>query len=112
MFGNDGCGNNSDLPRLLSDLTSKVVIGVSAGFAFTACVTKAGEVFAWGKGEYGKLGHGDENNQKTPKRVEALISVEAKQISCVWYHTAVCTEDGRVYTFGLGRYGQVGHGDE
>ena len=62
-----------------------------------ACVTKAGDVFTWGNGSYGKLGHGDERHQNTPKRVEALIGAKAKQVSCGSYHTAVCIEDDRVH---------------
>ena len=38
---------------------------------------------------YGKLGHGDESDQDTPKRIEALIGVKAKQIACRKNHTAV-----------------------
>jgi hypothetical protein len=69
-------------------------------------------VFTWGKGLYGKLGHGDANDQQqTPKRVEALVGVKAIQVSCGGAHTAVCTEDGHMHTFGLGKEGQLGHGD-
>ena len=102
-WGDHGCGLNDVLPRLLPDLRSKDVICVSAGKRFTACVTKAGEVFTWGEGQCGKLGHGDRNtsNQKIPNRVEVLIGVKARQISCGWNHT-FCTEDGRVYAFGRG----------
>ena len=78
----------------------------------TACITKAGEVFTWGLGGYGKLGHGDETDQQTPKRVEAPVEVNAKEVSCGGSNTAICTEDGHVYTFGRGEHGQLGHGDK
>ena len=69
-------------------------------------------MFTWGDGYRGKLGHaGDETDQKTPKRVEALVGVKAKELSCGYDHIAVCTEDGHMYTFGWGEYGQLGHGD-
>ena len=58
-------------PRVLEDLSSKGVLSVSANAYHTAFVTKTGEVFTWGYGDYGKLGHGDGNDQETPKRVEA-----------------------------------------
>jgi hypothetical protein len=69
-------------------------------------------VFTWGTGKYGRLGHGDETHQQTPKRVEALVGVKAKQVSCGIYHTAVCTEDGHMHTLGCGKEGQLGHGDK
>ena len=110
-FGKDGSAFVDLLPRRLLDLSSKVVICVSAGFFSTACVTKAGEVFTWGKGYCGKLGHGDESDQQTPKRVEALFGVKIIQVACGMNHTAVCSEDGHVYTFGRGEDGELGHGD-
>ena len=70
-------------------------------------MTKAGDVYTWGNGNDDKLGHGDESDQETPKRIEALIGVKAKQVSCGFIHIAVCTENGTVYTFGMGRYGKV-----
>ena len=74
------------------------------------CVTKDDEVFTWGRGKYGNLGHGDVICQQSPKRVEALVGVNAREVSsCGLYHTAVCTEDGHLYTFGDGEYGQLGH---
>jgi len=95
--------------RLLQDLSSKVVVSVSANGVHTACVTKDGELFTWGNGEYGKLGHGDENDQHAPKRVEALVGKKVAMVSCGWHHTAVCTKNGRMHTFGKGEQGQLGH---
>jgi alpha-tubulin suppressor-like RCC1 family protein len=108
-----GHGTNVLKPRHLHDFSSKGVVSVSANEYDTACVTKAGEVFTWGSyGYYDRFGHGDERNQQTPKRVEALVGVIATMVSCGRNHTVVCTEDGHVYTFGEGFRGQLGHGDK
>jgi alpha-tubulin suppressor-like RCC1 family protein len=40
------------LPRLLEDLSSKGVVSVSANRSHTVCVTKDGELFTWGAGEW------------------------------------------------------------
>jgi RCC1 and BTB domain-containing protein len=99
-------------PRPLQDLTFNGIIGVNAQDTITMCVTKAGEVYTWGNGWNGKLGHGYERYyQKTPKRIEALIGMGVKQVACGFCPTTVFTEDGLVYTFGNGKYGQLGHGD-
>ena len=33
----------------------------------------SGELYSWGKGRYGRLGHGDSEDQTKPKLVEALL---------------------------------------
>jgi alpha-tubulin suppressor-like RCC1 family protein len=65
-----------------------------------ACVTNASEVFTWGRDYSGRLGHGDESDRFTPKRVDALVGlgVNANQVACGRFHTAgVCTKDDHVY---------------
>ena len=99
-------------PTILADLSTKKVNAVSSALHHSACITAAGEVYTWGHGKYGKLGHGDETNCCTPKLVEALDGMKAILVSCGYKHTVVCTEDqGAVYTFGRGEEGQLGHGD-
>jgi RCC1 and BTB domain-containing protein len=111
--GHGGEGKTPFLkPTLLQDVSTKGVVSMSENFFHGACVTKDGIVFTCGNGVYGKLGHGDDNDQQTPQRVEALIGVKVTMVSCGLEHTAVCTEDGNVYTFGQGRVGRLGHGDK
>lgn len=78
----------------------------------TGCLTDQEEVYTWGEGKFGRLGHGTERNCHTPKLVESLHGKRPRQIACGGFHTAVVTEDGRVHTFGGGEHGQLGHGDK
>jgi RCC1 and BTB domain-containing protein len=43
--------------------------------------------------------------------VESISGKQPRQVSCGGFHTAVVTEDGKLYTFGGGEHGQLGHND-
>lgn len=98
-------------PKLLDRLAGKKIVQLSACGFHTGCLTDKSELFTWGEGKFGRLGHGAERNCHTPRLVEALLGKKPKQVACGGFHTAVITDEGRMYTFGGGEHGQLGHGD-
>ena len=52
------------------DLAGVRVVGVAAGAGHSIALAADGRVFTFGKGRSGQLGHGDEENQLTPRVVE------------------------------------------
>ena len=74
-------------------------------------MTSSDELYTWGEGKFGRLGHSTESNSHTPRLVEALLGKKPKQVSCGGFHTAVVSENGHLYTFGGGEHGQLGHND-
>lgn len=62
-----------DRPRVIDSLRGKEVVDIAAGGAHSACITANGELYTWGKGRYGRLGHGDSEDQPRPKLVCFLI---------------------------------------
>ena len=76
-------------------------------------MTAAGEVFTWGIGEDGQLGHGDRDAKDIPTPVLGeLRGRVVVRVSAGSEHTAAVMADGALYTWGLGQSGRLGHGDE
>jgi len=63
-----------------------------------------------GTGESNKLGVGDTRDRETPECVESLRDVPVVHVACGKYHTAVISESGDVYAWGLESSGQLGLG--
>jgi len=98
-------------PKLVKALEKKSIISVAAGDYHTACVTNKGEVYIWGDNSQSQLGlETDRLLQSTPIKVPGIR--QATQVSCGGTHTAVITSKGKVFTWGTGRFGRLGHADE
>ena len=59
-----------------------------------------GQLYTWGAGEKGQLGHGDLFHVSKPRLVEWLKHRRIFKISAGEYHTAVITQDRKLYVFG------------
>lgn len=64
--------------------------------------TDGNMVWAFGDGDYGKLGLGSSTAKPSPQLVEALSGLETKNVYCGTQFSVVLTKDGRVFTFGQG----------
>lgn len=62
----------------------------------------------------GKLGHGGRNDEKQPRLIEQFqtLNLQPVAVAAGAWHAAVVGQDGRVCTWGWGRYGCLGHGSE
>lgn len=83
---------------------------ISAGELHSAAVTTDGDLYTWGDGFCGQTGHGDKRPQLEPKQVTkgGLDDESVSSISCGARHTLCVTEDGEVFSFGLGHFGVLG----
>eukprot|EP00066_Takifugu_rubripes_P008032 XP_003973941.1 PREDICTED: E3 ubiquitin-protein ligase HERC2-like isoform X2 [Takifugu rubripes] len=112
--GKLGHGNRSpcDRPRVIESLRGVEVVDIAAGGAHSACITASGELFTWGKGRYGRLGHGDSEDQLKPKLVDALQGHRVIDVACGSgdAQTLCLTDDDMVWSWGDGDYGKLGRG--
>lgn len=85
---------NSDgkLPCLVEDkLANESVKTVACGAYHVAVLTSKSEIYTWGKGANGRLGHGDLEDRKTPTLVEVLKDRPVKHIACgANFTAAIC----------------------
>eukprot|EP00897_Mesotaenium_endlicherianum_P008172 jgi/Mesen1/7383/ME000382S06587 len=111
-YGQLGTGDTQpcSLPELVPELSGLGVVDVAAGGWHSMALTASGEVWAWGRGEHGRLGFGDDKSSKVvPHRVELLLHEHVIQVSCGGTHSVALTKDGRLYTFGRSDNGRLGH---
>ena len=97
---------------------------VSAGHWHAGCVAEDGRVYLWGYNKSGILGVSESSSSSSggasPKTVgpdfvlgPTLLStpVRFKSIACGYNYTYAVSVEGKVYSWGIGRSGVLGHGD-
>ncbi|XP_036899493.1 alsin isoform X3 [Sturnira hondurensis] len=69
------------------------------------------EVWTWGKGKEGQLGHGDVLPRLQPLCVKCLDGKEVIHLEAGAYHSLALTAKSQVYSWGSNTFGQLGHSD-
>ena len=115
LLGHGDDYDEADVPKLVKGpLSKKRVVGVSGGAYITAAVTTDGQLFTWGGGGNGALGHKERMSLNAPTLVcgalrgKFVVTVSASGDA----HAAALTRDGELYTWGQGRFLQLGHGND
>jgi alpha-tubulin suppressor-like RCC1 family protein len=103
-----GDTNDQDEPTYVDALRGVSVHQIACGSGHTVVLTgagDAGQVFTWGRGDDGRLGHGDTGWKYVPKITQALAGHLVVQVTCGSYHTAAVTETGDLFSWGGGMVG-------
>ena len=111
----DGCLGHPNLknqtipfPSQIKGLTGVKITKVVAGVAHCCLVSSVGELYTFGSGDFGKLGHGDFTSCSYPKLVESLSTHDITDVGVGDHHTIALTAKGLLYTWGCGSFGQTG----
>lgn len=108
---------------------------VACGALFSMIVSVNGNLYSFGLPEYGQLGHNSDGKfiakarkieyscelkprqimvfiekKQGSKQIEPVRDVEIQDVACGVNHTVAMDRKKRVYTWGFGGYGRLGHG--
>ncbi len=129
-YGQLGLGHveNVTVPEEVEGLTGKGVVSVVGGSQHCVALTRAGEVFAFGRGDSGQLGlsaGAEDRHAHLPVGASAFHPVQidparfggaaAVQVTANGTSSGCVTAGGTLYTWGFGESGQLGNngaGDE
>ncbi|ERN17078.1 uncharacterized protein LOC18445411 [Amborella trichopoda] len=113
--------------KVLGPVEGISISGISCGAWHTAVVSTSGQLFTYGDGSFGTLGHGDLKNYFQPREVESLKGLRVKWVACGSWHTAAIvdiiadhsrdnlnpgTHCGKLFTWGDSDKGRLGHQDK
>ncbi|KAL3825650.1 hypothetical protein ACJIZ3_021679 [Penstemon smallii] len=113
-----GTGNAhiQKLPCKVDSLHGSFIKLTSSAKFHSVAVTARGEVYTWGFGRGGRLGHPDFDIHSgqaaviTPRQVTSGLGARrVNTIAAAKHHTVVATEGGEVFTWGSNREGQLGY---
>jgi alpha-tubulin suppressor-like RCC1 family protein len=117
-YGKLGHGNDSNqlVPKVVEELEIERIASLSCGADHMAALTGTrspiqsilcfsplsflkltqtstvdGDVFTWGCGGNGRLGHGSERDCKKPTMVKGMTGMAAQTVECGGYHMGVTT---------------------
>lgn len=117
-----GCGKEGQLGNRTKDdnilpascdfFNSKKVRWLSASkySQFAMALTSDGSIYSWGKASVGELGIGEGRNKNSSPVLINLNNIRVLRVSCGAYHVVALTFSAEAYSWGEGRYGQLGTG--
>ncbi|XP_041897353.1 alsin isoform X5 [Corvus kubaryi] len=118
----EGGSRRLSLPGLLSQVSPRLLRKVGRAKMRTVALTPTysgeadallpslrTEVWSWGKGKEGQLGHGDVLPRLQPLCVKSLDGKEVIHLSAGGHHSLALTAKSQVYSWGSNISGQLGH---
>eukprot|EP01029_Cantina_marsupialis_P032556 TRINITY_DN99_c0_g1_i1.p1 TRINITY_DN99_c0_g1~~TRINITY_DN99_c0_g1_i1.p1 ORF type:complete len:2201 (+),score=714.06 TRINITY_DN99_c0_g1_i1:545-6604(+) len=88
------------------------VTQISAGAKHCLALTRSGAVWSWGSGNM--VGHGvhcGNGNTLSPQPIRGLIRSRIQHIYTGWHFSVALGYSGEVFSWGLNKHGELGHGD-
>ncbi|KAJ1273314.1 hypothetical protein BS78_06G270700 [Paspalum vaginatum] len=103
--------------NLVSPTRLRPLVGVNIRFVASGCTAchcvaldAEGRCYSWGRNEKGQLGHGDTLLRNLPTIVSQLSKYKTIKASVGRNHTVIVTDEGKSFSFGHNKHGQLGTG--
>jgi len=91
-------------PTPVPSIQNRRIVSVATSFYHSLALSTEGEVYSWGNGQFGALGHGDVaekmrlSDSILPSRIESLSRIE--RIAAGDWTSAAVDKNGRLFTWG------------
>ncbi|XP_075228494.1 RCC1 domain-containing protein 1-like isoform X2 [Lycorma delicatula] len=103
----DSVGGVYSVPSLLVFPKVKV-LDICCGKEHAMILTVCGDIFTWGNGSKGQLGHGELELEEQPRELRALSGLNVVAIAAGGWHSCCITDEGDLYSWGWNCSGQLG----
>ena len=103
-WGSDASASTGSVPpTLVPSMQATRIVSVASGDIHCLALSAVGEVYSWGDGTDGALGHADGSASAGPRRIETVAHVES--ITAGRFTSAAVNDRGSLFTWGRGAIG-------
>uniref|UniRef100_A0A8I3RWE9 Serine/threonine-protein kinase Nek8 n=1 Tax=Canis lupus familiaris TaxID=9615 RepID=A0A8I3RWE9_CANLF len=111
--GSNGClghGSLNDIsqPTIVEALLGYEMVQVACGASHVLALSTERELFAWGRGDGGRLGLGTRESHSCPQQVSMPPGQEAQRVVCGIDSSMILTVPGRALACGSNRFNKLG----
>lgn len=94
-FGRLGQGQDRHrfAPTIINSLKGTKITQVACGDFHTCAITENGALYTWGKGDDGRLGHGEINISQLSPQLVSFFSVPVVYVDCGYVSSAAITSN-------------------
>jgi alpha-tubulin suppressor-like RCC1 family protein len=104
---NQGSDKDRNVPTLIPNLNN--IVSISAGYNISVALNSSGQVYTWGRNDYGQLGLGDNNYRVIPTLVPNLSNVT--YVVAIAGRCYAITQSGQIYAWGYNASAELGLGN-
>ena len=111
-----GSTERHSIPMRIEALQTEDIVAIAAAKFHTCALTKQGQLWTWGWGRGGRLGHagfdGDVQHQVMAQIHPCVVAGLSRQrivaVAAAKHHTLACSAEGNVFAWGSNKHGRLG----